>query len=148
MEGEAQPFELIRQHAKKDLFEIGPRILNNPKQLQKYISLLTDLCFLARQADEFNAEKARQEKPDLIASSCVPNAESLANQQSPTKEPEREVLKKVDIVEKKKPLKRTKRSQGSFMGIAKPPNILVYSESLATRDNALAALTCVLKPDT
>lgn len=147
MEGDAQPFELIRQHTKKDLFEIGPRIMDNPKLRQKYIGLLTDLCFLARQADEFNCEKARQEKPDLIASSCVVKSDTANDQKSPTKELD-PIKKEAEIVEKKKPLRRAKRSQGSFMEVGKPPNILIYSESLAIRDNALSAIRSVIKPDT
>lgn len=49
---------------------------------------------------------------------------------------------------KKKILRRTKRSEGSFISDGKPPNILVYSESSVSRDNAVVALQTVLKPDT
>ena len=140
VEGDAQPFESIQQHTKKDVFEIEPRIMGNPQLRQTYMGLLNDLCFLALQADEFSREKARQEKPDLIASSCPVASEKPKDVQA-------ESLVK-SAGPKKKVLTRTKRSEGSFIAAGKPPNILVYSESSAIRDNALAALKNVLKPDT
>lgn len=161
VEGEAQPFESIQQHTKKDVFELEPRILHNPQLRLKYMSLLNDLCYLAHQADEFNAEKARQGKPDLIASSCVGSPKGKASEdgagsssQSPKAPPPEHQLnqgKSSAVAGKKKFLKRTKRSEGSFISAGKPlspPNILVYSESSAIRDNALVALKSVLKPDT
>lgn len=152
VEGQAQPFESIQQHTKKDVFEIEPRILDNPQLRQKYLSLLNNLCFLARQADEFNTEKARQEKPDLIASNCVETAspakkkKNTTMRSSPVKNPPPPQIPNEGT--KKKPLKRTKRSEGSFIAAGKPPNILIYSESSVIRDNALAALESVLAPDT
>lgn len=139
----AQPFELIRQHTKKKVFEMESQILNNPSLRQTYMTLLNDLCFLALQADEFNAEKSRNEKPDLITSNCVDPSTSATTTASPPKTP-----KLPQEEPKKKLLKRTKRSEGSFMTAGKPPNILVYCESAATRDNTLIALKKVLKNDT
>lgn len=139
VEGEAQPFESIRQHSKKDVFAIEPRILGNPELRQKYMSLLNGLCYLAHQADEFNAEKSRKGRPDLIASNCVNTDQSS---------PPEPLINEVPVDKKKNILKRTKRSEGSFISAGKPPNILVYSESSVTRDNVMMALENVLKRDT
>lgn len=147
VDGEAQPFESITQHTKKDVFEIEHRVMGNPQLRQKYMGLLNDLCYLAHQADEFNAERARQAKPDLIASSYVdhpPREKASSVQHRSSADPEGTPV----VATKKKLLTRTKRSEGSFISAGKPPNILVYSESSATRDNAMAALRSVLKPDT
>lgn len=154
VEGEAQPFESIQQHTKKDVFEIERRVLENPELKQKYIGLLNDLCYLAHQANEFQLEKARHSKPDLIASSCVQprNADGVAEDKSSVKEEEINVAAAVELPSvnktKKKHLKRTKRSEDGFIPSAKPPNILVYSESSAIRDSVLGVLKQVLKPDT
>lgn len=150
-EGEAQPFESIRQHTKKDVFEIEPRILDNAQQRQKYMSLLKNLCFLAQQADEFNAEKARQaivETPKRKSSSTAPQERPPTSPPQPSPSRPKEPEPVIDQGAKKKYLKRTKRSEGSFISAGKPPNILVYSESSAIRENTLVALKNVLKPDT
>lgn len=153
VEGEAQPFESIQQHTKKDVFEIEPRVLENPELRQKYISLLNDLCYLAHQANEFQLERARRSKPDLIASSCVQpiNDDDAEDKSTPTGAKSSENVAAVEVSgakTKKKHLKRTKRSEDGFIPSAKPPNILVYSESSAIRDSALGVLKQVLKPDT
>ncbi|XP_059610986.1 uncharacterized protein LOC132257934 [Phlebotomus argentipes] len=54
-----------------------------------------------------------------------------------------------ETVAKKPLLKRTKASQGCNSAvISKPPNILVYSDSLVTRDNVIGTLQDVLEEDT
>lgn len=152
--GVPQPYELIPDHLKKDL--------QDAPMDQTRIKALSNMCFFAQRAEEFNQQKARQEKPDLISSNCLktPVVESPpeAIKAIPIVEEERvdnvteavEEEIKVDVkkeVVKKKILQRTKRSQGSFAGVGKPPNVLVYSESLATRENAISALACVLRRD-
>lgn len=152
-EGEAQPFESIRQHTKKDVFEIEPRILDNAGLRQKYMSLLTNLCFLAHQADEFNAEKARQGGSAAAVETPKRKSPTAPRERPPSTSPPPPPQPKqpepvIDQGAKKKYLKRTKRSEGSFISAGKPPNILVYSESSAIRENTLVALKQVLKPDT
>lgn len=217
IEGEAQPFDLIKNHAKKEIFLRNSGDNSNTERWQKYINGLNSVSVLAQQAVDFKLERARGEKPDLIASSCVkspikfeikedriktpkpspmrvspvspvagpsfevksiakPKKEALQlepisiktqpkpeivtedkSKKLPLAEPKTEIVPQhppyppqstpSEVVSKKKPLKRAKRSQGSFLGVGKPPNILVYSESLATRDNAIATLKSVLRQD-
>ncbi|GAB0088855.1 biotin--protein ligase [Sergentomyia squamirostris] len=77
VDGEPQPFDLVRNHAKKEFISRAMRNLSLV-QWEKHLSGLRGLAILAQQASEFEYNKNRTEgksgivKPDLIPSTSKP----------------------------------------------------------------------------
>uniref|UniRef100_A0A1L8E040 Putative biotin holocarboxylase synthetase/biotin-protein ligase n=1 Tax=Nyssomyia neivai TaxID=330878 RepID=A0A1L8E040_9DIPT len=199
VDGIPQPFDLIRNHAKKEFISRAMRNLSQ-NQWDKHLTGLRSLAILAQQASEYEYNKNRTEgksgivRPDLIPPIKPPEAtlksptksegrtspkmriDSLSLESpgtskaktspkvSPRTSPKTSPMKKIEEVDEtvtsppprakeptasgsKKPLLKRTKAHGCNSA-SKPPNILVYSDSLVTRDNVINALQAVLQDDT
>ncbi|XP_055680744.1 biotin--protein ligase isoform X2 [Lutzomyia longipalpis] len=88
VDGSPQPFDLVRNHAKKEFISRAMRNLS-PIQWDKHLSGLRSMAILAQQASEYEYNKNRTEgksgivRPDLIPPTKPPEPNLVAK--SPTK---------------------------------------------------------------
>lgn len=177
LEGIPQPFDLLKNHSRKEFLNRNLKSLSND-QWEKHLNGLRSMSILASQAIEFEYNKNRTEgktgivKPDLIISSNIDTVESIPKNspvnspkiKSPIIEikPEIQILPEattfskieeekptpISVTKNRAPRPSLKRSSKGSLISCKPPNVLVYSDSISTRDSVISTLKRLLENDT
>lgn len=171
LEGTPQPFDLLKNHSflNRNLKSLSK------DQWDKHLNSLRSMSILATQAIEFEYNKNRTEgktgivKPDLIISNNIDTIDSSPKKspkKSPINSPKIEIKSEIvsepssskieepkptttiSVTKNRAPRPSLKRSSKGSLISCKPPNVLVYSDSISTRDSVISTLKRLLENDT